>query len=109
MIKKTSRKNIPATSETAEAPSAQPVTPTVAEASAPKAPRRKKAASAAETAGEAPRTASSSEISQAASRPVDIDTQAVRARAHALYLKEGGRAFDNWIRAERELRAEPAR
>lgn len=31
--------------------------------------------------------------------------EAIRARAHALFLAEGGQAFDNWLRAERELSA----
>lgn len=34
--------------------------------------------------------------------------EAIRARAHALFLAEGGQAFDNWLRAERELTAGPA-
>lgn len=31
--------------------------------------------------------------------------EAIRTRAHALFLAEGGQAFDNWLRAERELTA----
>lgn len=37
--------------------------------------------------------------------PVKPDQSAIRARAHAIFLAEGGDAFDNWLRAERELTA----
>lgn len=35
--------------------------------------------------------------------PVVVSVDAIRARAHAIHLAEGGLALDNWLRAEREL------
>lgn len=37
--------------------------------------------------------------------PVKPEESAIRARAHAIFLAEGGDAFENWLRAERELAA----
>ncbi len=41
----------------------------------------------------------------AVAAPVKPEESAIRARAHALFLAEGGDAFENWLRAERELAA----
>lgn len=37
--------------------------------------------------------------------PVKPEESAIRARAHAIFLAQGGDALENWLRAERELAA----
>lgn len=77
-----------------------------------KAPRARKVAAAVEVA---PAVVEPVVVTPVVAAPVVVapvvaapSPEAIRARAHALFLAEGGQAFDNWLRAERELVAGPA-
>lgn len=67
------------------------------------APRRRKSAGAPETKAPAEAVAAPLEVVPPA--PARPSREEIAARAAALWRQHGGPAFDNWIRAERELGA----
>ena len=74
-----------------------------AEGKAKVAPRRRKSAAAPERKAAAEAVAAPLEVVPPA--PARPSREEIAARAAALWRQHGGPAFDNWIRAERELGA----